>query len=473
MSNKDDELEKILNEFRSDIQPESDASEIKEDEAPQVQEPTEAEAPQTQELPEEKAEAPEAEEAFEEQAPETADESVSFNDESDLAESFDLDEWQENYGEYDDAGDNSNKKKIIIAIVAIVAIVAIACAAFFGFFYEKEEPTTTTTKPPTTTTTQAPVIIKNPLTGEKDYNESAVDLRPIALVVDNASGARPQYNIEAADIIVEGEVEGGETRMLWLFADMTSLPEQLGPTRSARPSFVQFSELFDSIFVHYGGSHSKGDYVGGYEVISADGVDDIDGMSVSACFTRTSDKYSPHNAALLGDKLLDVINSKGYRTTVDKNSFSAFKFSDEVSPVSQTQCISATVKFSSITNSHTFTYNDAEKVYTNQGDFKTPVSFTNVIVLFAESTYIVKHDYKTAGNSETYLNYSLTSGSGKLISCGTAVDFNWSVNNGKLSFTDMNGRKLSLNPGKSYIALASSNYSGSVTVEAPQVDTAE
>ena len=93
-------------------------------------------------------------------------------------------------------------------------------------------------------------------------------------------------------------------------------------------------------------------------------------------------------------------------------------------------------------------------------------------MLFAETKYITKYDYKTAGNNETYLNYSLTSGNGKLISCGTVVDFTWEVKDGRLSIKNDNGRVVDLNPGKSYIALVSSNYDGSAMVEAPQTDAA-
>ena len=359
---------------------------------------------------------------------------------------------------------NKNKNKvIIIAVVAVVAVIAIACGVYFGCFYDKEEETTTT-QPSSSTTTEAPAVIINPLTGESGYNKDAVGKRPVSVVIDNAAGARPQYNMSAADIVVEGEVEGGETRMLWFFADMSNLPEQVGPTRSARPSFVQFSELFDSVYVHFGGSHSKGDYIGGYEIIKQDNVDDIDGMTVSSCFKRTSDKVSPHNAVLLGENLIAAIEKKKYRTDLDESSFSKLSFNEKTSPVSDIPCNNVTVKFSSKTRSHTLTYNSEKKVYTNQSDYQNSVSFSNLIIMYANSTYIDKHNYKGAGNTETYLNYSLTSGEGKLISCGTVVDFNWSVDNGILSFKDKNGKELNLNPGKSWIALASANHNGSVTI---------
>ena len=145
---------------------------------------------------------------------------------------------------------NSKNKKIIIAVVAVIVVVAIAVGIYFGVSRNKKEPETTT-EPTTAATTAAPVIIKNPLTGEVDYNDSAVGKRPVAVVVENSPQARPQYNMDSPDIIVEGEVEGGITRMLWLYADMTDLPEQVGPTRSARPSFVQFSQFFDCIYIHF------------------------------------------------------------------------------------------------------------------------------------------------------------------------------------------------------------------------------
>lgn len=358
---------------------------------------------------------------------------------------------------------DGKKKKIIIAIIAVVVVIAVACGVYFGFFFNKEEEPQTTAST-TESTTAAPVIIRNPLTGEEGYNKKAIGKRPISVVVDNASGARPQYNMDLADLVVEGEVEGGETRMLWFFSDITNLPEQIGPTRSARPSFVEFSELFDAYYVHFGGSHSKGDYVGGYEIIKRDGVDDIDGMTDSASFRRTSDKVSPHNAVLLGDRVLSAIEKKGYRTDINEAFKEPLSFNEKVQPLSDTVCNSVAVKISSRTATHNLEYNSAEKVYTNASDYGASVSFTNVIVLYANSTYIDKYNYKGSGQTETYLNYSLTSGSGQLISCGTAVDFDWSVENGKLAFKDKNGAELKLNPGKSWIALTSANHNGSVTI---------
>lgn len=440
MANKDDEIDKILNEIKGskspeDSKPNSSQTQVREKEqASSAPDNTKREAPlepALNEFPVKKRNTEEYKDEYEEE-------------EVDLVK-------------------DPAKKKIIIAVIAVIAVVSIAVAVYFGVFYGKEEPTTQPET--TTTTTAAPVVITNPLTGEADYNESAVGKRPVAIVVENSPQARPQYNMDTPDIIFEGEVEGGITRMLWFYADMTDLPEQVGPTRSARPSFVEFSQLFDSIFIHFGESHSKGDYTGADDYIEDNDVDNIDGMSTSACFKRTSDKSSPHNAVLVGDKLESVIESKEYRTTIDDNGFSALSFNKTATAVSQTPCNSITVKFSSRTDSHTFTYNTTDKLYQNQSDYEQLVSFENIIVLNADTKYIDKNDYKGSGKTETYCNFELTSGTGKLASAGTVTDFTWKVESGVLKLTAADGSELKLNPGRSWIGLSSANNGGTTEVK--------
>ena len=469
MANNDEELEKILKEIKAgkeDASASEPEFEINEENG-QQSENQEAESLIMEDASAGVQDEEAVEEKFELQN-ENSDESFQEEEGQEMvfSEPEEIREYTDEYEEEEeDLVSNSNKKKIVIIAAAVILVVAAVAGICFGVFYEKEEPTTTTEPATTTTTTEAPVSIKNPLTGETDYNESAVGKRPVAIVVESSPQARPQYNMDTPDIIVEGEVEGGITRMLWIYADMENLPEQVGPTRSARPSYVEFSEFFDSVFVHFGESHSKGDYTGADDVIKRDNVDNINGMSVSSCFKRTSDKASPHNAVLLGDKLVEAIEKKGYRTELDEKSFTAFAFNDSFAPVSDAACSTMKVKVSSRTDTHTLTYDSADKVYTTS-DYKQQVKFTNVIVMFADTTYVDKNDYKGSGKTETYCNYNYTSGTGKLASGGAVVDFNWVNEDGILKFTNAEtGKELMLNPGNSWLCLASANHEGSVTVE--------
>lgn len=371
--------------------------------------------------------------------------------------------------EIEDAADKKapSKKKIIIIVAAVIAVIAVAAAVFAFSKAGNKEPETTTT-PPATTTTQAPVIYKNPLTNAKDYNKAAVDKRPVALVVENAYEARPQWGMDdekySPDIIVEGEVEGGVTRMLWLFADYTALPEQVGPMRSARPPFIKFSELFDSIFIHWGQSSSKGNYVGADAVFSQDNVDHINQMSYSdsvGLFARDKSRNvsSEHTGILYGDKLAAAIEETGFRTDTDKKSCTQFGFNDEDKPVGTTVCNSIGITFSSRSQSSSWMYNPEDKLYYSS-DYKNDVARKNILILYDNTEYIVKENYKN-GRSETYCNYTLSGGKGKLASLGTSTEINWSVENGVIVLKDNEGKTVNLNTGKTWIGWASANNGGS------------
>lgn len=484
MADNDEELEKILKEIKAGKEADktsassdfelneepaaSDAGQLKAEEPEAVSDETPLKEQGTKDAPEktDEAEITFDEASFEEAQPQdNAEADKPFESLSENSGDSQLGGYQDEYIETEEEAMSGSKKKIIIIIAVIVAVAAIAAGVYFGVFYNKQEPETTTQQTTTTTTTQAPVIITNPLTGEADYNTSAVGKRPVAVVVENSAQARPQYNMDTPDIIVEGEVEGGITRMLWLYADMTDLPEQVGPTRSARPSYVEFSQFFDSIFVHFGESHSKGDYTGADEVIERDNIDNINGMTTSSCFKRTSDKSSPHNAVLVGSKLVAAIENKGYRTELDESGFTQLAFYDELTPVSSAACDSLKVKISSRTDTHSLEYDADKKAYVNSSDYKAEVSFTNVIIMFADSEYVNKENYKGSGKTETYCNYKYTSGTGKLASAGYIVDFNWTNDDGVLKFTDAaTGKELKLNPGNSWLCLASQNNGGKVTV---------
>lgn len=392
--------------------------------------------------------------------------------EAEVFRDFDLNDYVNEYAEdeTDGAYARIDKRKAVIIAGIVLAVIAVAAAVVFTVYNNaKKEPETTVSSTAATTTTAAPVVYKNPLTNKSDYSETAADKRPVALVVENAYDARPQWGIDdkenAPDIIVEGEVEGGESRMLWLFADYTKLPKQVGPMRSARPPFIKFSELFDSIFIHWGQSSSKGDYIGADSVFRQDKVDHINQMTFNdsaGLFGRDKSRgvSTEHTGVLYGSKVSDAVESAGFRTEANEKSYTKFDFNDTDKAVGENVCSTMTVKFSSRTSSKNWSYNSADKMY-HTSDFKTDVARKNLLVLFDTTEYVVKYNYGGSGRSETYCNYALSGGNGKLASLGTVTDITWSVENGVLVIKDANGKTVNLNTGTTWIGYGSSNNGGS------------
>ncbi len=347
-------------------------------------------------------------------------------------------------------------KRVLSAVLTLVLI-----ATLFGCAKKAPQQPATTTETTTEKTTAA-IPTYNPLTGEEDFNQKAVGVRPVAIVVENQHDARPQWSIGTSDVIVEGEVEGGISRMLWLYADYTKLPEKIGPIRSARPSFVRFSEFYDAFFIHWGGSHNNQDYVGGYGVIKRDYVKHLDGMKGGKLFGRDNTRRvsSEHRGILHGKEVPAAIKEKGWRTWLKRKRFSWFKFNDTILPAGWEEAKVVNCKFSSRTDTRKFNYTEKDGLY-HTVDWKTDVAFQNIIILLDKTKYITV-PYK--GATTTYLNYLYEGGSGYYISNGTRIDITWQVKNNILKIRTADGtKKQKINRGKTYIGLASSNNGGTIT----------
>lgn len=371
------------------------------------------------------------------------------------------------------------KGRAALIAVAVCAVIAIALGIYFGLFYDKSKKPETQTTTPNVSTTQ-PVTVdnspKNPLTGESGFNESAVDKRPVAVVVENeysTASVKPQWGIKQADIVLEGESEFS-TRMLFFYADYSSIPKQVGPTRSARPPFIYFSQLFNAIFIHAGLSHSGGGYVGADDVFASKNIDHVNLLSLSEggkYFGRDYSRTSTveHTGFLNGENVEALLNEKKINTTLNTAKFTALSFNEKTRELSDNAALKVGFKWSSnCPKNAVFTYNKESHKYTTADfDSKFGTSGTeweNLILLLDKTQYVVKENYKGSGKSETYCNYELSGGTGLICSEGTSVEISWGVADSKLWMKDLNGNEISLNPGKTYIGYGSSNHSGAYSV---------
>ncbi len=98
-----------------------------------------------------------------------------------------------------------------------------------------------------------PTLYVNNLTGVEDITDKAVaSRRPVAVMINNISIAQKvQTGLTQADIVYETEVEGGITRLLAVFKDISKV-EQFGTVRSARYPYIDLAMGHDAIYVHHG-----------------------------------------------------------------------------------------------------------------------------------------------------------------------------------------------------------------------------
>lgn len=352
-------------------------------------------------------------------------------------------------------------------------------------------------EPAETVTAEVPA---NPLTGVTEgFDPEAAGQRTVAFVVENTPDARPQWGMDdpeySPDIILEGEVEGGITRTLWFYADYNKLPEIIGPMRSARPPYIRFSELFDSVFIHWGQSSSKGNYVGANTVFKQDKVNHINQMTFNdkvGLYGRdtTRSVSSEHRGILYGDKVDDAIKQRKFRTEAKdytKLSFSPLPWLTTFTPAEQVK-----IDYSSRTSWETtvWTYDKEDRQY-HTGNFRNDLKRDNLLILMDETEYVDKANYKgEAGHTVTYCDYKFAGGKGKILSLGNVRDITWRIEDGKLVLIDTAATKAakdrydqavadgeisedeeapgevmaSLNPGKTWIGWVSANHGGEVKV---------
>lgn len=384
--------------------------------------------------------------------------------------------------EFDDKKPKNKKLKYVIIALVVLIIIALGAGIFFASRANKApEPATTTEQTTKEETTEEVTGALNPLTGERGYNAKAVGKRPVAVVVENeytAESVRPQWGIADADIVMEAETEFS-TRMLFFWADYTKMPEQIGPTRSARPPFIRFSQLFDSVFIHAGLSRSKGNYEGADSVFENEGVDHINLLNFDETgnfFGRDRSRGGAveHTGYLNGNNTEALLEKEKIDTDLNENKFTRLSFNKKAKKLSENSAEKINFIWSDpkgkghCPKTGKFEYDEEEKKYTtfdyDSSNGEANVEFENLIFLLDETEYIVKENYKSAGNSETYCDYKLSGGKGVVASEGTYVDITWSVENGKLSIKNQKGKELKLNPGKIYIGYGSSNHGGKITI---------
>jgi hypothetical protein len=110
-------------------------------------------------------------------------------------------------------------------------------------------PSPTPTSIPTPEPT--PVLVAAPLTGRLVPPEVALQY-PIAVMVDDHSGARPQSGFNSASVVWQAPAEGGIPRYMMVFQE--NIPASVGPIRSARYYFIAWAADWKAMYVHVGGS---------------------------------------------------------------------------------------------------------------------------------------------------------------------------------------------------------------------------
>ena len=314
-------------------------------------------------------------------------------------------------------------------------------------------PTEETTAP--TEVTEAAVLFRNPLNGEPI--DSVWTARPYAVMLNNIRAAQPLCSLVNADMMFEFLVEGGITRCIALYSDMTDVPH-IGSIRSARPYFVDVASSYNAIYVHHGGSDD------GYAAIRNLDVDDID--SNDADFYRDQDRldagYSmEHTSFVNGNSLIEASAEMDYTTQFDNGVDYGYQFADQGSTSNGQAASYVDLRFIPEGKQTILHYDSATDAYTlyQHGDDVIDGN-TNLVVPFKNALILAADTYTYQKGENIYLDITLTgSGEGYFISGGRAVPIIWSKADqySPFVFTHEDGTPITFAVGRTYIAVTEDN----------------
>lgn len=362
---------------------------------------------------------------------------------------------------------------IVISLFLVFMSFAVACS-------KKEEPvptstptlTPTSTPKPTNTPTPTPDLhpgeVRSSLSGEWIKKEVAED-RPYCIMFNNIGVANPQSGTSEASILYECLAEAGITRLMGVFEGLTeesSLKDRIGSVRSARHYFASLADDYDPIFIHYGETKYAA------KKIDELGMDDMDGITGlgDICFYRDKTIKAPHNAFASLEGIIKCIEAHKHETKHTREVESHFEFNEEDVTPAGIDAPYVSVPFSSYTSPY-LTYDSKTKLYTRYQfggvhiDYNTgePLLFKNIIIMIVEESNIDHNGYQT-------MEITDNTGKGYYISDGKAVEITWEKKEKEhyCKYLDLQGNKLMINTGKTFIAVFPSYREDKISFEEPK-----
>lgn len=359
------------------------------------------------------------------------------------------------------------KKILIIGLVVLVLLIGIAATLTLrqeqtpapsappteqATEQATEPATEAATEQPTEAPTQAPTepsVLRNPFNGE--IVDEVWTQRPYAFSINNVKPSMPQHGIGQADIVYEMVVEGGLTRCLAIFSDVSNV-EKIGSIRSARIYTYDLVCSCDAILVRCGGS-SEAD-----EAIKNAGWDDINGYTLSEPFYRDQARKSAgyaleHTMFTSGALVLENTAKRSLRTTHEGGLDYGLNFADSVTLDGET-ANKILLDFSTVKRSEM--HYDAETGKYLASQYNTDwidqetgdtLAFDNVLVIFA--TTWTQED-------GVHMDMTLTGEGTGLYACGgqmIPVLWSRSSEDAPFCYTTQDGTPLSIHTGKSYIGI--------------------
>lgn len=284
-----------------------------------------------------------------------------------------------------------------------------------------------------------------PLTGLPAPDAGALKKRIISVKIENSPAARPQTNLQPADVVYESIAEGGVTRFNAMFH--SQIPEEAGPVRSARLSDVQIVPQYGALFVFSGASTTVN------AAIRKTTIENLsEDAGVSYPYYRSTQRAAPHNLFVVLAKAREEAERRGMPATRENTGlvFDTRASAEETPavtgidiPFSQAN----RVRWTYDADANTYLRENNGKAHTDRATGKQ-ITATNVVVLWA------KHEAATRDKfgSVTYRIVLTGTGRCSVFRNGQRYDGTWEAGaDAPPTFKAEDGTQIKLAPGNTWV----------------------
>ena len=289
-------------------------------------------------------------------------------------------------------------------------------------------------------------------------DESLEDQRPVAIMVDNESTALDHYGVNQADIVYEmmnSTANSEVTRLMCIVKDYAAIT-QFGSIRSTRPTNLMIAPEYNAVLIHDGGPY----YIDAF--LTNAWVDHLSGgfsrISNGKAYEFTEYVTTGEIETRMAAAKIDTEYNEYYQGE-------HFQFANESDPVDLSEysasfdCTLVDLPFPHNKSqldydedSSTYLYSEYGKAHIDLANDSVQTSFTNVILQCASITQYDENGYMQ-------FNILNESGDGYFITGGLAIPITWAKGHDMYPTTyyDPAGNEITLNTGKTYIALVSTS----------------
>jgi len=267
-------------------------------------------------------------------------------------------------------------------------------------------------------------------------------------MIDNHQDARPPSGLSQADFVFEAIVESPITRLLACYNSDKDI-EKIGPVRSARPYYIDWTREFMAAYVHVGGSFDALDYLKSYAY-------DMNEFSAGSYFWRDYNKQAPHQIYTSSDLIKEYVELKQWKI---KNDVEEWIYKDDATQEDRPKEQNIEIDFATFYFLINWEYNKESNDYLryqagkiHKDEDRTEIRAKNIAVI-----YTISEPYDDYGRRRTR---TVSSGKSVVFRDGIAIKGEWRRPDLKhrTRFYDQEGNEIEFNQGTTWLEVVPKHF---------------